>query len=100
MFSILENPRINFTRKYNEELISYFYKNVNINTDFNSFRNQYYLLNLAIQTRLLGTWIKLFKAGNKDFLNYINPTKGRIASCLLNIQDNKLKNIYESVLIN
>ena len=99
LFSILENPRLNFTRKYNEGLIKYFYDNININIEFNSFRNQYYLLNLVRQTRLLGRWIKLFnEENNKHYLNYINTTKKRIIPCLTNLQNDKLKTIYERVL--
>ena len=100
LFSILENPRINFNRKYNEDLIKYFYKNVVINSEFEIFRNQYYLLNLGRQTRLLGRWVKLSNEGNKDYLSYIDSTKKRIISCLDNIQDNKLKKIYKRVLVN
>ena len=101
LFSILENPRINFTRKYNEDLIKYFYENVTIKTEFSLFRNQYYLLNLARHTRLLGRWVKLFKVtNNKDYLSYINTTQKRIIVCLSNIQNDKLKTIYDKVLKN
>ena len=41
------------------DVIEYFYKNVNINIEFDTFRNHYYLLNLGRQTRLLGRWVKL-----------------------------------------
>ena len=37
LFSILENSRFNFTRKYNEDLIKYFYENVTTNTEFKLF---------------------------------------------------------------
>ncbi len=100
LLSILENPRINFTRKYNEELIKYFYDKVNINSEFDTFRNQYYLLNLARQTRLLGRWVKLVNLGNKEYLDFIKPTKNRIISSLTNIKHYELKTIYEKVLIN
>ena len=100
LFSILENPRINFTRKYNESLIRYFYQNVYINSEFEMFRKQYYLLNLARQTRLLGRWVKIFNQSGEDYLKYILPTKKRIISSLDNIQHNQLKKIYESILIN
>ena len=60
LFSILENPRINFTTKYNDELIKYFFQNVNIETNYETFLLQYNLLNLARHTRLLGRWVKLF----------------------------------------
>ncbi len=100
LFSVLENPRIICTRKYNESLIKYFYENITIKTDFETFREQYYLLNLARLTRILGRWIKLFKEGNKNFLNFVNPTKKRIVSSLAHIKDDNLKKIYEKYLIN
>ncbi len=101
LFSILENPRIDFTRKYNKYLIKYFYDNVNISLEFESFISQYYLLNLARQTRLLGRWVKLFNLyHNTDYSNYINYTKKRIIYCLSNIQNKELKLIYERVLKN
>ena len=100
LFSILENPRLNFTRDYNEDLMKYFYENVNVKSKFDSFRNQYYLLNLSRLTRLLGRWIKLFNEGNKEFIKFVEPTQKRIIFCLQNIQDRKLKKIYEEIFIN
>ncbi len=98
LFSILENPRINFNRKHNDDLIKYFYDKINIKTDFNLFRSQYYLLNLARHTRLLGRWIKLINEGNEQYLNYINPTIKSINSSLENIEDDKLRKIYKNIL--
>ena len=98
LFSILENSRFNFTRKYNEHLIKYFYNNINFGADFNTFRKQYYILNLARQTRLLGRWVKLFNEGYKNYLTYIGPTKNRIIASLKNVDDDKLKRIYETIL--
>ena len=101
LFSILENPRIYFTRQYNEDLIKYFYDNVNINMEFNSFRSQYYILNLSRQTRLLGRWVKLFNENkNQNYLKYISSTHKRIFSSLKNIQNDKLKLIYEKSILN
>jgi len=100
LFSILENPRLNLTRDYNEDLIKYFYENVNVKSKFDSFRNQYYLLNLSRLTRLLGRWIKLLNEGNKEFIKFVEPTQKRIIFCLQNIQDRKLKKIYEEIFIN
>ena len=71
-----------------------------INSEFEMFRKQYYLLNLARQTRLLGRWVKIFNQSGEDYLKYILPTKKRIISSLDNIQHNQLKKIYESILIN
>ena len=97
LFSLLENPRQNFTRKYNEDLIKYFYEKVIINIDFHTFRNQYYILNLSRQIRLLGRWVKLINEGNDEFLNYIDSTEERIRQCLMYINDEKLKIIYSKV---
>ena len=99
LFSVLENSRINFPRKYNDELIKYFYNNVNVGTSFKTFLNQYYLLNLGRQTRLLGRWIKLFNQENKmKYKNYIDTTLIRINVCLNNIQSDKLRVIYLKAL--
>ena len=98
LFSLLENPRINFTRKYNEDLIKYFYDNVNILDKFETFRRQYYILNLGRQTRLLGRWIKIYNNGNKEFFDYIDVTKKRILSCLNNVHNDRLVQIYKDFL--
>ncbi len=98
LISILENPRINFTRDYNEEFIKYFYKNVNINIEYETFKDQYYFLNLGRQTRLLGRWVKLYNDGNEDCVNYIGITEKRIISFLNNLQDDNLIKIYKTIL--
>ena len=97
LFSILEYSRLNFSNKFNEELIKYFYDNVNIKIKYKVFRNQYYILNLARQTRLLGRWVKLYNSNHKkEYLNFIDTTKERIILSLNNIQNNKkLKKIYK-----
>ena len=100
LFSILENPRLNFTSKYNDDLIKYYYQNTNITTNYEKFLKQYYILNLARQTRLIGRWVKLLSLGNKQFSDYINVTKKRIIFCLSKITDKKLKQLYEKVFIN
>ena len=100
LFSILENPRINFTRKYNEDLMKYFYNNVYITSDYHTFRNQYYLLNLVRQTRLLGRWVKLSKEGYIKYLDFIKPTEERAISALSILNDKDLKYIYKSILAN
>ena len=99
LFSILENPRINFTRKYNEEIMLYYYKNISTKLKYDDFREHYYLLNLARQTRLLGRWVKIFQeTNNKEYLNYIKTTNYRLTLCLDNIQNDKLKSIYKIVV--
>ena len=100
LFSILENPRINFSRQYNEELIKYFYENISTNIDFDVFHRQYYLLNLARQTRLLGRWIKLYIKEDKiEYLSYVETSLIRIIASLNKIQSNKLNTIYKKALI-
>tara|TARA_Y100000768_G_scaffold387105_1_gene377288 strand:- start:289 stop:1209 length:921 start_codon:yes stop_codon:yes gene_type:complete len=99
LFTILENPRINFTRTYNEDLIKYFYENTNLPQDFNVFRDQYYILNLARHTRLLGRWVKLYNEGNKNCLDFLYSTQKRLISCLDNIKDKNLIKLYQNVLL-
>ena len=70
LISLLENPRINFTRDYNDKLIEYFYDNMPIIENLNTFREQYYVLSLARQTRLLGRWNKLLITNNDN--KYLN----------------------------
>ena len=48
LFSILENPRNNFSRKYNEELISYFYNSISTKLEFNEFRQQFFTLLISL----------------------------------------------------
>ena len=40
LFSLLENPRIYFDDKYNDELIEYFYNKTNQNLSFKEFLHQ------------------------------------------------------------
>ena len=99
LFSILENPRNNFSRKYNEELISYFYDRVSTKQEFNEFRQQYYLLNLSRQTRLLGRWAKLIQEKNDNIYNeFISTTHNKLKICLENVDDVALKLAYKNIL--
>ncbi len=99
LFSILENPRLNITREYNENLIEYFYNNSLIKTDYKTFRDQYYILNTARLTRLLGRWTKLFNQdGHKKYLNFIDITFSRLNISLKNINNKKLISIYNNIL--
>ncbi len=99
LISLLENPRINFTQDYNSKLIEYFYNNTSIIENFNTFLEQYYVLSLARQTRLLGRWRKLFST-NKDnqYLDYLKITKSRTIATLNNIKNYELRSIYEKYL--
>ena len=99
LISLLENPRINFTRDYNDKLIEYFYDNTSIIENFNTFLEQYYVLSLARQTRLLGRWKKLVSTNNDNqYLDYLKITKSRIIATLNNIKNYELRSIYEKYL--
>ncbi len=100
LFSFLENPRLNFTRKYNEEMMRYFFDNISTNIDYNIFKSQYYILNLSRQTRLLGRWIKLFNStSKKEYLLNTKCTQNRLIKCLENIQNDELYSIYKDSLV-
>ena len=99
LISLLENPRINFTRDYNNKLIDYFYDNTPIIENLNTFREQYYVLSLARQTRLLGRWKKLISTNNDNqYLDYLKITKSRTMETLNNIKNYELRSIYEKYL--
>ena len=99
LISLLENPRINFTRDYNDKLIEYFYDNTSIIENFNTFLEQYNVLSLARQTRLLGKWRKLLNTNNDNkYLNYLKITKSRTIATLNNIKNYELRSIYEKYL--
>ena len=99
LLSLLENPRIDFTRDYNDKLIKYFYNNTPIIESLNTFREQYYVLSLARQTRLLGRWRKLLSINNDNqYLDYLKITKSRTIAILNNIQNYELRSIYEKYL--
>ena len=99
LISLLENPRINFTRDHNEKLIEYFYDNTSIIENFNTFLEQYHVLSLARQTRLLGRWRKLLSTNNDNkYLNYLKITKSRTIATLNNIKNYELRSMYEKYL--
>ena len=99
LISLLENPRINFTRDYNDKLIEYFYDNTSIIENFNTFLEQYYVLSLARQTRLLGRWKKLLGTNNDNqYLDYLKITKSRTIATLNNIKNDELRSMYEKYL--
>ncbi len=99
LISLLENPRINFTRDYNNKLIEYFYDSMPIVENLNTFREQYYVLSLARQSRLLGKWKKLFSTNNDNqYLDYLKITKSRTIATLNNIKNYELRSIYEKYL--
>ena len=99
IFSLLENPRIYFDDKYNDELIEYFYNNTNQNISFNEFLTQYYFLNTARQSRIIGRWINLDKKNkNNNYSKYIDVTTKRLKKSLHYLQNQKLSKLYSKVM--
>ena len=82
-------------------MIKYFFQNVNIETNYETFLLQYNLLNLARHTRLLGRWVKLFNSEkNNEYLDFINIIEKRIISNIHKIQSSELKLFYDKILKN
>ena len=99
MFSLLENPRIYFDDKYNDELIEYFYNNTNQKISFNEFLIQYYFLNTARQSRVIGRWINLDKKNkNNNYSKYLDVTTKRLKKSLHYLQNQKLSKLYSKVM--
>ncbi len=100
VFSLLENPRIYFKDKYNDELLEYFFNNTNQKVTFNEFLLQYYFLNASRQSRIIGRWINLDKKNkNNNYSQYHNITVKRLQKSLYNLQNNKISKLYEKILI-
>ena len=100
VFSLLENPRIYFNDKYNNELIEYFYNKTNQNISLSGFLNQYYFLNIARQTRIIGRWISLDKIHNSNNYNkYLSVTVKRLEKSLFQLQNKKLSKLYDIILV-
>ena len=100
VFSLLENPRIYFEDKYNDELVEYFFDNTNQNLSFSEFLLQYYFLNTARQTRIIGRWINLDKKHNiNDYSKYLDVTVQRLQKSLYNLQNEKLSKLYEKIIV-
>ncbi len=100
MFSLLENPRIYFDDKYNEELIEYFYNNTSQNISLDEFLTQYYFLNTARQSRIIGRWINLDKKNKNNYYSkYLHVTLKRLKKSLYYLQNHKLSKLYSKVII-
>ena len=100
MFSLLENPRIYFDDKYNEELIEYFYNNTSQNISLDEFLTQYYFLNTARQSRIIGRWINLDKKNKNNYYSkYLDVTLKRLKKSLYYLQNHKLSKLYSKVII-
>ena len=100
VFSLLENPRIYFQDKYNDELLEYFFNNTNQNITFKEFLNQYYFLNTARQSRIIGRWINLDKNNkNNNYMKYIKVTKKRLKKSLYNLRNENLTKLYNNIIV-
>jgi len=99
LFSLLENPRIFFNEKYNTELVEYFHKNTNQKLALKEFLLQYYFLNTARQTRIIGRWINLdIKNKNNIYSKFLDITIRRLQNSLFHLQNQKLTNLYDKLL--
>ena len=99
VFSLLENPRIYFDDKDNDELIEYYFNKTNQNLSFNEFLTQYYFLNTARQSRIIGRWINLDKKNkNNNYSKYLSVTLKRLEKSLYNLQNKKLSKLYGKII--
>ena len=99
LFSLLENSRIYFNDKYNSQLVEYFYENTHQKISQKEFLTQYYFLNTARQTRIVGRWINLDKKNKTDhYSQYIYTTIKRLKKSLHFLQNQKLTNLYDNIL--
>ncbi len=99
LFSLLEDSRIYFDDQFNDYFIKLYYKSTNQNIDIDDFKEKYYMLNCARQTRLLGRWIKLSKELNQSFyLGFIETTKRRLVKGIEKTNRKNLKLIYSKLI--
>ena len=99
LFSLLENPRIYFDDKYNQELIEYFYYKSDQKISYKDFFIQYFFLNTARQTRIIGRWINLDKKNKKNnYLKYLEVTIKRLKKSLHYLQNQKLSKLYSKLI--
>ncbi len=99
VFSLLENPRIYFNDKYNDELIEYYFNKTNQNLSFNEFLTQYYFLNTARQSRIIGRWVNLDKKNkSNNYSKYLCVTLKRLEKSLYNLQNEKLSKLYKKII--
>ena len=102
LFSLLENPRIDFDDKYNRELIEYFYYKSDQKISYKDFLMQYFFLNTARQTRIIGRWISLDKKNNNNYYqsNFYSVTIKRLKNSLYNLQNKQLNYLYKKIFKN
>ena len=99
LFSLIEDSRIFFDDQLNDYFIKFYYKSTNQNIDIDDFKEKYYMLNCARQTRLLGRWVKLSKELNQNFyLGFIEITKKRLVNGIRKTNIKNLKLIYNKLM--
>ena len=99
LFSLLEDSRIFFSDKYNDELIEYYLKKTFQKKTIESFYNKYHFFNSSRQVRLLGRWVKLNKNyNNKFYLNFIDITNNRLKKSLSNPNMYHLKLLFNKLM--
>ena len=99
LFSLLEDSRIYFDDQFNDYFIEFYYKSTNQNIGIDDFKEKYYILNCARQTRLLGRWVKLSKELNQSFyLDFIETTRKRLVKGIGKINGKNLKLIYNKLI--
>ena len=99
LFSLLEDSRIYFDDQFNDYFIKFYYKSTNQNMGIDDFKEKYYILNCARQTRLLGRWVKLSKELNQSFyLGFIETTRKRLVKSIGKIKRKNLKLIYNKLI--
>ena len=63
------------------------------------FLIQYYFLNTARQTRIIGRWINLDKKNkNNNYSKYLSVTLKRLEKSLYNLQNEKLSKLYGKII--
>ena len=66
---------------------------------FTEFLIQYYFLNTARQSRIIGRWINLDKKNKNNYYSqYLNVTIKRLKKSLYNLQNEKLSKLYSKVI--
>ena len=99
VFSLLECPRVYFEDKYNDELIELFYNKTNQNLSFTDFLQQYYFLNTARQSRIIGRWINLDKNNlSCNYSKYLDITLKRLKKSLYYLQNQRLSKLYNKII--
>ena len=99
LFSLLEDSRVFFDEQFNDYFIQYYYKNSNQKINIEEFKEKYYILNCARQTRLLGRWVKLSKEFHQSwYLEFIPITKKRLLKGIERLNKKDLKSLYTKLV--